>query len=181
MEKITKFVARLVEGRDPDLAGHHDRLGDGADRFGKHLGLSAEEIHLLCVGARIHDIGKMSISDHILNKPSRLTAAEFSLVQRHTDIGADLLAPLELDPRINEIVRLHHENYDGSGYPDGLSGDKIPFFARLTRILDSFDAITTNRPYHQGASPEEALRRMERDSHWYDPDLLHQFCLAIRA
>lgn len=156
-------------------------MGSSAERFARHLGCTSAEVKLLCLGAQIHDLGKLSISDHILNKPARLTAAEFSLVKQHADIGADLVAPLDLDPRVNDLVRFHHENYDGTGYPRGLKGDGIPFFARLARILDSFDAMTMTRPYHQSVSPDEALRRMERDSHCYDPDLLHQFCVAIRA
>lgn len=181
MEKITKFVAGLVEGRDPDLAVHHQRLGENGESFARHLQCAAEEVNLLSIGARIHDLGKLSISDHILNKPSRLTAAEFSLVKQHAEIGADLLAPLELDPRIDDIVRYHHENYDGTGYPRGLKGDRIPFFARIVRILDSFDALTVNRPYHQGVSPGDALKRLEHDADRYDPDLLQQFCRFVKA
>lgn len=179
--RVSRFVAGIVEGRDPDLATHHDNLGESAARFAKHIGCSAEEMELLCLGARVHDIGKLSISEHILNKPARLTAAEYSLVKRHTEIGKDLLQPLELDPRVGEIVHYHHENYDGTGYPQGLKGEATPFLARMVRILDSFDALTMNRPYQQGVSRDEALRRMEHDCRYYDPDLLRQFCQAIRC
>ena len=86
-----------------------------------------------------------------------------------------------MDPRIGEIVRFHHENYDGSGYPHGLAGDAIPLLARMTRIWDSFDAITMHRPYHQGVSSDQALRILERDAHCYDPDLLKQFCIMVRG
>ncbi|ACL72903.1 HD-GYP domain-containing protein [Thioalkalivibrio sulfidiphilus] len=181
IDRIANFIAGLVEGRDPDLAGHHQRLGSSAERFGLHLGCTSEEVSLLCLGAEIHDLGKLSISDHILNKPARLTASEFSLIKQHADIGADLLSPLDLDPRVNDLVRFHHENYDGTGYPQGLKGDEIPFFARLARILDSFDAMIMNRPYHKGVSTERALRRMEQDSHCYDPNLLHQFFQSVKA
>ena len=181
LERISKFVAGIVEGRDPDLGGHHQRLGQTAIVFTKYTGCSVEEAEILSVGARIHDLGKLVISEHILNKPARLTAAEFSLVKQHTVIGLQLLAPLGLDPRISEIVHFHHENFDGSGYPTGLSGQAIPRLARITRIWDSYDALTMDRPYHQGVSSEEALRRLERDSHFYDPELLKKFCAMVRG
>jgi putative nucleotidyltransferase with HDIG domain len=179
LERISKFVAGIVEGRDPDLGGHHKRLGENALAFAKHIGCSAEEMEVLSVGARIHDLGKLSISEHILNKPARLTAAEFSLVKQHTQIGFQLLDPLGLDPRISEIVHYHHENFDGSGYPTGLAGAAIPLLARMTRIWDSYDALTMDRPYHQGVSSEEALQLLQRDSHFYDPDLLKEFCAMV--
>lgn len=179
LERITGFVARIVEGRDPDLGGHHQRLGRSALAFAKFTGCSPEETELLSVGARIHDLGKLSISEQILNKPARLTAAEFWLVQQHTVIGFQLLSPLGLDLRISEIVHFHHENFDGSGYPTGLAGAAIPLLARMTRIWDSYDALTVNRPYHQGVSSEEALRILQRDSRFYDPDLLKKFCAMV--
>lgn len=179
LEKISDFVAGLIEGRDPDLGGHHQRLGGYANEFAKFIGCTAEETTLLSVGGCIHDIGKLSISEHILNKPTRLTATEFSLVKQHADIGFQLLAPLGLDARISEIVRFHHENFDGSGYPNGLTGTAIPLLARMTRIWDSFDALTSDRPYHQGVSNPEALRILEQDAHLYDSDLLIEFCRMI--
>lgn len=179
LEKISKFVAAIVEGRDPDLGGHHQRLGKYAVLFAQHLGCTPGDIELLSIGARIHDIGKLTISDHILNKPARLTATEFSLVKQHTEIGNQLLDPLGLDSRISEIVHFHHENHDGSGYPKGISGEAIPAFARMIRICDTFDAIAMDRPYHQGISSDDALRVMQRDSHFYEPHLLKSFCQMI--
>jgi HD-GYP domain-containing protein (c-di-GMP phosphodiesterase class II) len=176
IERISKFVAGIVEARDPGLGEHHQRLGEGAALFAQYIGCSSEEIELLSIGARIHDIGKLSISEHVLNKPGRLTASEFSLVKQHAEIGTRLLAPLGFDSRINEIVYHHHENYDGSGYPRGLAEKAIPLLARIVRIWDSFDALTTDRPYHQGVAGEEALRLLQRDSHLYDPILLESFC-----
>jgi len=180
MERISKFVAGIVEARDPDLGEHHQRLGEGAVWFAQHIGRSAEELEMLSIGARIHDIGKLSISERVLNKPGRLTASEFSLVKQHAEIGTQLLAPLGLDTRINEIVYHHHENYDGSGYPGGLAGTAIPPLARIVRIWDSFDALTTDRPYHKGVACEEALRLLVYESHCYDPTWLESFCKMMR-
>ena len=179
IERISKFVAGIVEARDPELGEHHHRLGEGTALFAQHIGCSAEEAEMLSIGARIHDIGKLSISEHVLNKPGRLTASEFSLVKQHAEIGAQLLAPLGLDSRISEIVYHHHENYDGSGYPHGLAEKAIPPLARIVRIWDSFDALTTDRPYHRGVASEEALRLMQQESHLYDPILLESFCKMI--
>ena len=176
MDKLSKFVAGIIEGRDPDLCEHHQRIGKISLLFAQHAGYSAEDAELLSIGAHIHDIGKLSINEHILNKPTRLTATEFSLIKQHTEIGNKLLLPLGLDPRITEIVHFHHENYDGSGYPQGLSGESIPLLARMVRVLDSFDALISTRPYHPGVSCDEALRMLQRDSHLYDPLLLESYC-----
>ena len=176
LERISGFVAGIVDGRDPDLGGHHERLGQMAASFAQHAGCSSEEAGLFSIGASIHDLGKLSISEHILNKPARLTASEFSLVKQHAEIGSQLVAPLGLDSRIAGILRHHHENYDGSGYPDGLSGEAIPLLARIVRIWDSYDALITDRPYHQGISGREALRVLQKDAHFYDPSLLESFC-----
>jgi len=176
LERISGFVAGIVEGRYPDLGGHHERLGQMAASFAQQIGCSSEEAGLLSMGASIHDLGKLSISEHILNKPARLTASEFSMVKQHAEIGCQLVAPLGLDARVSGILRHHHENYDGSGYPAGLSGEAIPLLARIVRIWDSFDALITDRPYHRGISGREALRVMQKDAHFYDPALLEAFC-----
>jgi HD-GYP domain-containing protein (c-di-GMP phosphodiesterase class II) len=179
LEKIAAFIMRLVEGRFPDLGAHHQRLRVIAVSFGRHLGLASGEVKILSVGAHIHDIGKLSISEHILNKPARLTATELLLVRQHPEIGVQLLKPLGLDERISEIVYCHHENFDGSGYPQGLAGEAIPLLARMVRILDSFDALTTDRPYHKGVANGEALRALQEDAHCYDPALLGYFIEMI--
>lgn len=175
-ERISRFVAGIIEGRDPDLGGHHERLGQMAASFAQQVGCSSEEAKLLSMGASIHDLGKLSISEHILNKPARLTASEFSLVKQHAEIGCQLVAPLGLDARVSGILRHHHENYDGSGYPNGLSGQAIPLLARIVRIWDSYDALISDRPYHKGIPGREALRVLQRESHFYDPALLEAFC-----
>lgn len=175
-EVITKFIAGIVDGRYPDLGGHQQRIKENTVLFAREIGLSQEDTELLSIGAGIHDIGKLSISDYILNKPSQLTTSELVLVKQHVELGSKLLSPLNMDLRINEIVLYHHENYDGSGYPKGLLGDTIPLLARVTRILDSYDALTMNRPYHQGVNSGEALQILQRDSYCYDPHLLKSFC-----
>jgi HD-GYP domain-containing protein (c-di-GMP phosphodiesterase class II) len=181
LEHISRFVAGIIESRDPDLGEHHHRLGESAVEFARHADCSSEETAVLVMGARLHDIGKLAISDHILNKPARLTAAELALVRQHAEIGHRLLSPLGLDTRISDAVYRHHENYDGSGYPEGLAGEAIPLAARILRILDSYDAMTETRSYRQGISRAEALRRLHASSQHYDPRLLAIFCRINRA
>ena len=175
-EQISRFVAGIIESRDPGLGEHHHRLGESAVEFARHAGCSSEEAAMRAMSARLHDIGKLAISDHILNKPGRLTATEFSLVRQHAEIGQQLLSPLGLDAGISDAVYCHHENYDGSGYPEGLAGEAIPLAARIVRILDSYDAMTETRSYRQGISHADALRRLQANSQHYDPRLLDIFC-----
>ncbi|SEN57496.1 HD-GYP domain-containing protein [Nitrosomonas marina] len=172
---VYQFLMKIIAGRNSEIGSHLYRIQKQAILFSQFADLSIKETGILIIGAGIHDVGKLSISDHILNKPKKLTASEYTLVQKHVEFGFKFLEPLRLDARINEIVLYHHENYDGSGYPDGLIGDKIPFLARMTRILDSFDALTGDRPYHQGFSHSEAFGILQKESHLYDPKLLKCF------
>ncbi|MBI1195562.1 MAG: HD domain-containing protein [Gammaproteobacteria bacterium] len=178
---VADFVLGVIRMRDLDLCAHHQRVGDSVEPFGKALGFSEKDIELLSMGARIHDIGKLSVHDEILHKPAFLTKDEFALIKKHTESGRDLLAPLGLDARILDMVYHHHENYDGTGYPDGLSATDIPVLARVLRIADSYDAITNDTSYHKGISPGDAMRMMERESRYYDPKLLESFFRITRA
>lgn len=175
-EIVSNFVNEIIDARYPDLSGHQLRLKNNAVAFAEQIGLSREDTEFLSIGAGIHDIGKLSISDYVLNKPSQLTGSEVMLIKQHTLMGCKLLNPLKLDSSISEIVLYHHENYDGTGYPEKLSGDNIPLLARAVRILDSYDALTMDRPYHKGVSSAEALKILQRDAKYYDPHLLKLFC-----
>jgi len=175
LNSIYQFIAGIVEARYPDLAAHLFRIKEFVTLFAQYASLTVEETSILSIGAGIHDIGKLSISDYILNKPAKLSAIEFAIVQKHVDFGAKFLEPLNLDPRINEIVLYHHENYDGSGYPEKRAGDEIPYLARMVRILDTFDALTEDRPYHLGISYPDAIKVIHNESRLYDPRLLECF------
>lgn|SRR5690606_14900531 len=175
MDKISAFIMGLVEVRDPYTASHQRRLASYASTFARHLSLGEEEAALLTSGAFLHDIGKLAISEHILKKPAKLSEGEYELIKKHCRRGADLLDPLQLHPQVIDIVLYHHENFDGSGYPLGLKGDEIPLLARIVRIIDSYDAITADRPYHKGVPPPLALKILGDDARFYDPDLLEQF------
>lgn len=181
MDRISKFVEGIVSFRDPDLAGHHFRSGGDAYNFAMHLGCSSDEALNFKRAAEIHDIGKMAIPEVILNKASRLTPAEMALVKQHAEIGHEIIFPLGLEQEVQDAVLLHHENFDGTGYPKGIGGTEIPCFARMLRICDTFDAITEDRPYHRGVPWDQALNIMERDRRFYDPELLDEFTSMMRS
>ena len=124
----------------------------------------------------LHDMGKLAIPEHILNKPGKLTPAEFDKMKRHADIGADLLTSVRFPYPVVPIVRHHHENWDGTGYPTGISGTDIPLGARILSVVDCFDALTSDRPYRPRLSAEDAFAIVrERRSNMYDPLVVDTF------
>jgi putative nucleotidyltransferase with HDIG domain len=126
--------------------------------------------------ALLHDMGKLAVPDYILNKPGPLTPAEFGKMKRHAAIGAEILASIDFPYPVVPIVRHHHENWDGTGYPDGLKGTEIPIGARILSVVDCFDALTSDRPYRLRLSDQEALRILrERRATMYDPLIVDAF------
>ena len=146
-----------------------------SEAVGTQIKLPSADLELLKFAAQIHDIGKIAINEFIVNKPGRFTEAEYLMIQHHAYLGANLVEKLELDPRIPLSILHHHENFDGSGYPERLAGDQIPLAARIIRITDTYDALTSNRGYRPAYSHRKALAIMERDQHYFDPDLLRVF------
>jgi HD-GYP domain-containing protein (c-di-GMP phosphodiesterase class II) len=123
------------------------------------MGVDDEKlIQAIEAASLLHDMGKLGVPENILNKPGKLTTAEFEIMKTHSSIGADLLAAIEFPYPVVPIVRHHHENWDGSGYPDGLSGTEIPLGARILSVVDCFDALTSDRPYRKQLSDAEAIR-----------------------
>jgi len=140
-------------------------------RLASELNVQNEaELRALEAAALLHDAGKLAIPEHILNKPDKLTAAEFETMKQHASIGADILSPIEFPFPVVPIVRHHHENWDGSGYPDGLRGEQIPIGARILSVVDCFDALTSDRPYRRAFATDQALSVIrERRGVMYDP------------
>jgi len=132
-------------------------------------------IGIVRIASLIHDIGKIGINETVLNKPTLLTEAEFVMIKCHTTLGKKLIEPLALDSLLTEAVMCHHENYDGTGYPDGLRGEDIPLIARIIRIADYFDALTTSRPYRGALSVREAIKIMKKNRHCFDPEIFSYF------
>jgi len=145
-------LATALDARDPYTAGHSQRVADLSVSIGRQMRLSETDLETLRLGALLHDIGKIGISDAVLRKPSKLTPEEFEQIKLHPTLGARILKPLRfLDAQL-AIVELHHERPDGRGYPHGLKGDEIPLFARIVHVADAFDAMTSARAY-RGALP----------------------------
>jgi putative two-component system response regulator len=159
-ESVILSLAMTVEARDSYTEGHCQRLSQYATALGRALGLGDEELAALDRGGYLHDVGKIGIPDHVLLKPSPLTQPEFTLMQQHTVIGDRLCGELRSLRLVRQIVRHHHERLDGSGYPDGLRGDQIPLLAQIVSVADTYDAITTDRPYRRARSPEVAYSEL---------------------
>jgi putative nucleotidyltransferase with HDIG domain len=157
-----RALAAALDARDPYTAGHSERVSTLSVGIGRVLRLPDEEIEVLRLGALLHDIGKIGISDHVLRKPGPLTDAEFEAIMEHPVVGARILRTIPfLLPHV-DIVELHHERPDGLGYPKGLRGDDIPLLARIVHVADAYDAITSARAYREGRSSGEALRELWR-------------------
>ena len=170
-----KALAAAIDAKDPYTRGHSQRVVEYALLGGVALSFSQEELEVLEYASILHDIGKIGIADSILSKPGHLNAEEYSAFLEHPVIGANIIDGIPFLNAARALVLHHHERYDGTGYPDGLKGENIPIGARLLAVADTFDSITTDRPYHAALSADHAideLRRCSRD----------QFCpIAVEA
>jgi putative two-component system response regulator len=170
-EAVLYALARSIEGKDHYTGGHCERLADLSAQLGERMGLPAEEIKALRRAGVVHDIGKVAVPDSILLKPSRLTPREQKIIRQHPVVGEQICAPLKSFQLVLPIIRHHHEKMDGSGYPDGLKGERIPLTARILQIVDVFDALSTARPYKPALSLEKSLSVMKKEvtKGWWDP------------
>lgn len=163
-ESVITSLALTVEARDAYTEGHCQRLAHYATLVGQELGLTEIELAALHRGGYLHDIGKVGMPDSVLFKPASLTPPEYEVMKRHTVIGDTLCGNLRSLALVRPIVRHHHERLDGSGYPDGLRGDEIPLLAQIISVVDTYDAITTDRPYRQGRAPDAAIAELVDDA-----------------
>ncbi len=181
-EETFRALGLALEYRDYETKGHTDRVVLYTERFGQLLGYDNASLVPLRWGAYLHDIGKLSIPDHILLKAGPLTDAEFSVIRQHPITGEELSREVSFLPDVtHHMVRHHHEKWDGSGYPDGLQGDEIPIEARLFALVDVYDALTSKRPYRPAWSEDRARTYMkEQSGKHFDPELLARFLDLIR-
>lgn len=170
-----------IESADSYTHGHCERVASYAAELANRLGLSPTEQTTVRVGAYLHDLGKVNVPHEILNKPGPLTEAEFEIIKKHPMWGLEMLALVDFPWDIKPIIRWHHEKVDGSGYPDGLSGDAIPLDAQIICIADTFDAMTTKRSYRDALSRDEALAELETCRHWWFPEVYEAFLASIEA
>jgi putative nucleotidyltransferase with HDIG domain len=165
-----------IESKDAYTAGHCERVADFACMLAAEVGIAGRELTWFRMGAFLHDVGKIEVPEEILNKPGALTPEEWAIMQRHTVAGDEIVERLAFPWDIRPIVRSHHEQWCGGGYPDGLAGEDIPLYARILCIADIYDALTTARSYRPALSRKEALRIMERDAgRVLDPTLFGRF------
>jgi putative nucleotidyltransferase with HDIG domain len=174
------ILAQAIEMRDEYTGGHTQRVTDYSLLLGEKLGLTSADRQLLQIGAPLHDIGKIGVDDAVLRKQGRLTPTEFEHMKSHAVKGAAMLTGIPDLEGIIPIVRNHHERWDGKGYPDALTGQHIPRLARLVAVADTFDAMTSDRPYRMGMSASQAFAEIERSiGSQFDPECAKAF-LEVR-
>ncbi|NLW82232.1 MAG: response regulator [Desulfovibrionales bacterium] len=161
-QDVIRSFAQAVEVKDFYTRGHSERVAEYACRLGRAVGIGGKELERLHIAGMLHDIGKIGIPDHILNKPGMLSSEEYAIMKRHSIMGRDILGQVGALCDITPIIYSHHECVDGSGYPEGLSGDEIPPLARIICLADSYEAMSSNRAYRQALPLEKVLYTLDR-------------------
>jgi putative nucleotidyltransferase with HDIG domain len=180
VETVTS-LAFAIDAKDQYTQGHSQKVSAYAVLLAQDLDLTEAEIEEIRLAGLLHDIGKVGIPESILNKSGPLDAVEWDTMKTHTELGAKILEPLTSMARIRAMVRHHHEFYDGTGYPDRLRGEGIPYGSRVIAIADAYDTITSERAYKKPRTPEEAFAELERcAARQFDPDIVRVFIEAMR-
>lgn len=182
-KSVLLSLAQSIEAKDRKKVGHSERLSEYALQLGETLDLSDEDLETLRVACLLHDIGKIAVPDAILTKPGPLTPEERLIMNQHPVVGESICAPLKSLRRVLPIIRHHHERMDGSGYPDGLRGYRIPLKARILQIADIYDALINDRPYREALPSDDALSILigEARCGWLDAPLVRRFCEICQA
>jgi len=179
--EFAKVLAYTLEEKDPYTSGHSERVCYYSDFISKRLSLSPKERSELQIASYLHDIGKIGISNRFINKKGTLTSTDWAVIKQHTRKSIELLVPLNLSSNIISYIQHHHERYDGTGYPDGLAGEKIPLGARIIAISDSYDSMTSDRPYRKpltnGDAKSELLKNAGKQ---FDPKLVALFLDVLK-
>jgi putative nucleotidyltransferase with HDIG domain len=174
-------LANALEAKDPYTRGHSTRVAELAGQLAMRQGLPRATIETIAHAALMHDLGKIGVPESLLRKPGPLTEPEWEIMRRHPVTGAQIVAPLEFFDEGAIIVRHHHERLDGSGYPDGLCGAAIPLGARIVAVADTYDALTSRRPYRAGLTHAEAIHVLRREGgRTLDAELVQVFVEAIQ-
>jgi hypothetical protein len=175
-------LADILDERDKYTHGHSQRVGHYAEQLAIQLEMTGDRTHLTFLAGRLHDIGKCAIDNEILHKPGALDDGERGQMQRHPEVGSAMLAHFSLFREVAQFVRGHHERWDGDGYPDGLRGEAIPLEARIIAVVDSYDAMTTTRPYRVALGHAEAVRRLGAGAgQQWDPTVVTTFVKGAEA
>jgi HD-GYP domain-containing protein (c-di-GMP phosphodiesterase class II) len=177
-----RTLAAAIDAKDPYTRGHSERVSSFSMAISRHLGLNQEEVFRVHIAAILHDVGKLGIRESILNKPGGLSDDEFEIMRQHPSIGAQIMSPIRMLKDIIPGIRNHHETWDGTGYPDNLEGEQIPMVARIIGVADTFDAMTTTRPYQQAMTLDYVLAKMRSMSgSRFDPLVVDAFMAAVEA
>lgn len=176
-DSVLCTLGLIVEGRDPYTEGHCERLAVRAADLGRHLGLDEDSIIALRRGGFLHDLGKIAVPDDILKKGTNLSPEEWEIMKLHPVTGENICKPLKSLRLVLPIIRHHHEHTDGSGYPDGLTGQDIPVLPRILQVVDVYDALCTERPYKTSLSHEQAAQTMREEAHrgLWDVELVAEY------
>jgi putative nucleotidyltransferase with HDIG domain len=174
--EFVETMAQALDARDAYTAGHSHRVSEYSVAIARAMGLAPEKVQLIRIGAELHDIGKIGIPDDVLQKPGRLSKEEFDLIKQHPQIGKRILEKVGRFDQYLPIVELHHENYDGTGYPHGLKGNDVPMEARIVHVADVYDAITSDRAYRRAMSSLQVFELLERGTGTqFDPEVMEAF------
>ncbi len=180
----TKALSVALDYRDQPTRLHSERVRNMANTLAHHHGLAEPDVEALTIAASFHDIGKIGVPDRILMKAGEFDGEEWELMKKHAEIGADIIyaTGIPAASRASNIIRHHHEHFDGSGYPDGLIGEDIPICSRIISIVDSYDAMAVTRSYHQARSHDEIMTIMHEETGIkHDPEVMRTFCDVIES
>jgi putative nucleotidyltransferase with HDIG domain len=167
-----KVLVSTIEAKDSYTRGHTDRVAEYARLIAEEMRLPKRDVEIVCFGAALHDIGKLGVYENILNKPGELTEQEWDIVRSHPEVGANIIKNMKFLEAACDLVRHHHERLDGKGYPDHLKGSEISVGARIVAVADSFDAMTSDRPYRRAYSLEESIHQLKKQDEKFDQDVV---------
>lgn len=182
--KYTKALSISLRYRDYLTHQHSERVVGLSQEIGLRYGLSKKLLNVLSIAATFHDIGKIGIPDHILMKAGKFTGAEWEIMKQHSEIGERIILSTEIEGSQDSalLIRHHHEHYDGTGYPDNLSGENIPVCSRIISIADSYDAMSVARVYHDARTHEQIMTILHEETGFkFDPELMRIFCEIIES
>lgn len=166
-------LSRALEAKNSHMCGHSERVAELSLLMAQKIGLPLAEQERIHIGAHLHDIGKIGIPDAILNKPGKLTESEFAIIRQHPEIGGDIVSKVKVFHSVVDIVRHHHERFDGKGYPDKLCGTEISLGSRIVCVADAFDAMISMRSYRPPLNVSEAMAEVERcRGSQFDPEIV---------
>jgi putative nucleotidyltransferase with HDIG domain len=181
-DELFLTLGKIIDARDPYVSGHASKVAEYAEAIAKEMAMPKERIELVRQAALLHDIGKIGISEWVLNKPSTLGPEERSEIQNHSSIGADFLQACHGLHHLASFIRHHHERWDGRGYPDRLQGEQIPVEARILSVCDAVEAMASDRPYREAMSLEAVIREMRLCAgSQFDPKIVDAFVQVVRV